>query len=85
MTGNTTDCKADPNIALNYVKDNLRQLGLKQVDLVLLHGPCRFAPYPVPDATASDNALWRGLQMAKEQGLTRGRPAESWRACAHAF
>jgi diketogulonate reductase-like aldo/keto reductase len=71
MTGNKTDCLADPNISLNYLKDNLRQLDLKYVDLVLLHGPCRFAPYPVPDATASDNALWKGLQMALEMGLTR--------------
>ena len=41
MTGNKTDCLADPNISLNYLKDNLRQLDLKYVDLVLLHGPCQ--------------------------------------------
>lgn len=69
--GNTTDCSADPEIALNYVKDNLRQLELDYVDLVLLHGPCRFATPAVPDATASDNALWKGLEMAKANGLTR--------------
>lgn len=70
--GNTSDCSADPQIALNYVKDDLKQLGLEYVDLVLLHGPCRFgAPEHVPDPTASDNALWKGLQAALTQGLTR--------------
>jgi diketogulonate reductase-like aldo/keto reductase len=71
LAKNTTDCSADPSISLNYVIDNLKQLGLKYVDLVLLHAPCRFAQPPVKNATASDNALWKGLQRAKEMGLTR--------------
>ena len=52
-------------------QEDLAQLGLDYVDLVLLHAPCRFAQPPVPDATASDNALWKGLQMAMQMGLTR--------------
>ena len=68
---NATDCSTDPLIALNYVKSNLQQLQTEYVDLVLLHGPCRFADPPVPDPVAADNALWRGLEMALEQGLTR--------------
>ena len=48
-----------------------RELGMTQVDLVLLHHPC---------ATAADNiGLWKGLEQALAQNLTRaigvrGRP-----------
>jgi diketogulonate reductase-like aldo/keto reductase len=69
--GNTTDCSADPLISYNYVRDNLRQLKADYVDLVLLHAPCVFARPAVPDAAASDNALWKGLERALKEGLTR--------------
>ena len=53
------------------MQENLRELGMTQVDLVLLHHPC---------ATAADNiGLWKGLEQALAQNLTRaigvrGRP-----------
>ena len=76
LEGNTTDCSLAggnnlTDVALNYVRVNIAQLGVKHVDLVLLHAPCRFALHPVADPTASDNALWRGLMAAKSLGLTR--------------
>lgn len=66
------DCGTDPNVALQYVKEDIQELGVKQVDLVLLHAPCDFSKHhKVENATASDNALWAGLKMALDQGLTR--------------
>ena len=38
--GNASDCRADPDLALAYVREDLRQLKLDYVDLVLLHAPC---------------------------------------------
>ena len=83
--GNTTDCslahgKNLTALALDYVKTNLAQLGVAQVDLVLLHAPCRFAKLPVADPTASDNALWTGLMAAKRQGLTRAIGVSNYNA-----
>jgi 2,5-diketo-D-gluconate reductase A len=49
--------------ALAAVKVDVQQLGVAQVDLVLLHFPCRSA--------AQNQAVWAGLVQAKEQGLTR--------------
>jgi diketogulonate reductase-like aldo/keto reductase len=86
--GNLTDCSMDGNLtelALAYVHENLKQLDVDHVDLVLLHAPCRFANWNgtlVPDPAAADNALWQGLELAKQLGLTRAigvsnyRPAE---------
>lgn len=79
LSANSTDCSVDPSVALNYVKTDLAQLGLDFVDLVILHGPCRFGntnrtagePGTVADPTAADNALWAGLQTAQQQGLAR--------------
>jgi len=65
------DCETDPNVALRYVKTDVKELGVKQVDLVLLHAPCDRSKHKVENATASDNALWAGLKMALDQGLTR--------------
>lgn len=65
------DCRADPNVALDYVKDDIKELGVKQVDLVLLHAPCDRSKHKVKNATESDNALWAGLKTALEKGLTR--------------
>ena len=64
-------CAADPNASLAYVQDSLKLLGVEQLDLVLIHSSCANYDPPVPDAAASDNALWQGLMQAKAQGLTR--------------
>jgi diketogulonate reductase-like aldo/keto reductase len=64
-------CTVDPQQSLKYVNETLHQLGVSQVDLVLLHAPCANADPPVPDPAASDNALWQGLVKAKALGWTR--------------
>lgn len=66
--GNSTDCDADPMIAVNYIKENLRELGIAQVDLALVHRPCQ--SHQTKDPVASNNALWKGMQMALAQNLT---------------
>ena len=33
-------------IAYNYIKDNLKQLNIKQVDLALVHRPCGPSRFP---------------------------------------
>ena len=38
--GNATDCDPDPEITMRYVRENLAELGVEQVDLVLIHCPC---------------------------------------------
>jgi diketogulonate reductase-like aldo/keto reductase len=78
--GNASDCSTDPSVPVNYIRDTLRQLGIDYVDLVLLHGPCSFARPPVKDATASNNALWRGLEMAKAMGMTRAIGVSNYNA-----
>ena len=67
--GNSTDCDADPMIAFNYVKENLKELGVSYVDLVLVHRPCQ--PSQTSDPTKSNNALWAGVQMALAANMTR--------------
>ena len=47
----------------NYMLDNLRQLGMKYVDLALVHRPCGPSSHPPKDPVASNNALWKGMQM----------------------
>jgi diketogulonate reductase-like aldo/keto reductase len=64
-------CNADPAVSLKYVNESLQQLGLEQVDLVLLHAPCSSADPAVPDPAKSNDALWQGLVRAKELGWTR--------------
>ena len=66
--GNSSDCDADPMIAVNYIKENLRELGIAQADLALVHRPCQ--PHQTKDPTAANNALWKGMQMAMAQNLT---------------
>ena len=61
--GGAAACKADPSVSLNTLKQNLAQLNTSYVDLVLLHKPCKTA--------AQNNALWKGLMMAKAENLTR--------------
>lgn len=66
------DCDADPSVSIGYLKKDLEQLGVDQVDLVLLHAPCQlFRKGKVANATASNNALWQGLKTALDQNLTR--------------
>ena len=59
--GNETDCLPSPSIALDYVTENLKQLGVAYVDLVLLHAPCQLSRHPVADPSNSNSLLWRGL------------------------
>jgi diketogulonate reductase-like aldo/keto reductase len=80
MQGNSSDCAADPDISFNYVMTNLKQLGVDYVDLVLLHGPCQLAKNPVPDADASNNALWKGLEKALKNNLTRAIGVSNYNA-----
>ena len=73
--GNDTDCTEDPEVALRYVQENLKELGVDQVDLVLLHAPCEYQNRQkagtVKNPVASNLALWHGLEAALKQGLTR--------------
>eukprot|EP01050_Picozoa_sp_SAG11_P009118 SAG11_NODE_838_length_6918_cov_3.566945_6_plen_360_part_00 len=55
------DCTSDA--ALAAVKSDLQQLGLKYVDLVLQHFPCK--------TDAENQEMWKGLVKAQDQGLTR--------------
>ena len=48
-------------VAFNYIKENLRELNVKQVDLALVHRPCQAKQTANP--TASNNALWKGMQV----------------------
>ena len=67
--GNSSDCNADPMIAFNYIKENLKELDVEYVDLALVHRPCQAKQ--TSDPTASNNALWKGMQMALAANLTR--------------
>jgi diketogulonate reductase-like aldo/keto reductase len=72
--GNSTDCNPDPEITVRYVKENLVELGVDQVDLVLIHRPCQPAGSPrgpAKDPVASNNALWAGAQKVLAMNLTR--------------
>ena len=53
----------DAEYALKAVQSDLRELNVSQVDLVLLHAPCTSA--------ATNLKLWRGLEQALAQKLTR--------------
>lgn len=64
-------CNADANSSLAYVLASLQLLGVKQLDLVLIHSSCANYNPPVPDPVASDNALWQGFVQAKQLGLVR--------------
>jgi len=67
--GTKDDCKADPSIAVNYIKENLKELGVVYVDLALVHRPCQ--PHQTSDPVAANNALWKGMQQALALNLTR--------------
>jgi diketogulonate reductase-like aldo/keto reductase len=72
--GNASDCMADPNITMRYIQENLRELQIGQVDLLLLHRPCQPSSSsrgPSKDPVASNNALWKGAQMALAMNLTK--------------
>jgi len=70
--GNSSDCNNDPSVAMRYVLDDIKQLGVKQVDLVLLHAPCR--------DPEGNNGLWKGLEQALAQGLTRSIGVSNYNA-----
>jgi 2,5-diketo-D-gluconate reductase A len=61
--GNSTDCLPDPNIAIRYAQENVRELGVDYVDLLLLHLPCH--------TTEANAALWKGMAQALSMKLTR--------------
>lgn len=56
-------CSGGAKEAMTQVLENLKELGMKQVDLVLLHHPCH--------TDAQNQGLWAGLEQALAQGLTR--------------
>jgi diketogulonate reductase-like aldo/keto reductase len=66
------DCTLDANRSLALVKEDIKQLGVKYLDLVLLHAPCQvLGDKAVIDPAKANAAQWEGLQMALDQGLTR--------------
>jgi len=70
--GNSTDClpgQAGIDSAVNYVHENLRELGVTQVDLVLVHRPCQSKQ--THDIKGSNQALWDGMLEVLKQNLTR--------------
>ena len=48
-------CLGGAKKAIAFVKEDLKELGVKQADLVLLHAPCLLK--------ANTQALWRGERM----------------------
>jgi diketogulonate reductase-like aldo/keto reductase len=52
---NLKPCRADPNASLAYIRDTIKVLGVKQLDLVLIHSPCANYDPPVPNAQEADN------------------------------
>ena len=54
---------------MQYVHENLRELGVAQVDLVLVHRPCQASQ--TNDVKASNQALWDGMLRVFKQNLTR--------------
>ena len=57
------DCDDSLGTSYDWVKRNLVELGVEQIDLVLLHAPCR--------KRARNIEQWRGLERALDEGLTR--------------
>ena len=79
--GNATDCDPDPEITMRYVRENLAELGVDQVDLVLIHCPCSASSRaPTKNGTASNNALYKGAEMALAAGLTRSIGISNYRS-----
>lgn len=75
--GNQSDCDPDPDIPVRYIKENLKELQIDQVDLALLHRPCQASQ--TKDPVASNNALWKGMQKALEMGLVRAIGVSNYR------
>ena len=70
--GNSTDClpgMAGIESAVDYVHENLRELGVAQVDLVLVHRPCQASQ--TNNIKASNQALWDAMIKVLNQNLTR--------------
>jgi len=56
--------RMSPEKALEAVREDLRQLDVEFVDLMLLHFPCK-------SGTSDTIEMWKGLQEALAQNLTR--------------
>jgi diketogulonate reductase-like aldo/keto reductase len=68
------DCAlATPESTVAQVKENLKELSVDYVDLVLLHAPCKIG------GDKANAALWKGLEMALAQNLTRAIGVSSYK------
>jgi diketogulonate reductase-like aldo/keto reductase len=56
-------CMPSGEMALRFVKEDLRELRMDYVDLMLVHEPC--------DSLDGTRATWRALQLAQSSGLAR--------------
>ena len=76
--GGPANCKADPNVALDKVKADVEQLGVEQVDLVLLHAPCgtaaQGAPPPPPPCCGWGLTPRLGRRQTTRCGRVCSRP-----------
>lgn len=60
------DClTATADTAVKQIKENLKELNVDQVDLVLLHAPCKLG------GDKANAKLWAGMEQALAQNLTR--------------
>jgi diketogulonate reductase-like aldo/keto reductase len=80
--GNSTDCNADPQMVIRYMKENLQQLGVDSVDLALLHHPCSAdsRPHPKEPEPKIDAALWKGLLLAQKAGMVKSIGVSNYNA-----
>jgi diketogulonate reductase-like aldo/keto reductase len=68
------DCAlATPESTVAQVKENLKELSVDYVDLVLLHAPCKIG------GEKANAALWKGLEQALAQNLTRAIGVSSYK------
>lgn len=73
-------------VVLASINESLTQFGVDFIDLMLLHRPCQqfsqqcsidpklsncTGPNPIPNPTASNNALWAGMATAQKMGLVK--------------
>jgi len=65
-------CIGGADKAIQQVKRDISELGVKYVDLVLLHAPCLIA--------SQNLAMWQGLEEALAQNLTRAIGVSNYKA-----
>jgi diketogulonate reductase-like aldo/keto reductase len=71
------ECMGTADAAYGAIERDLRQLGLKQIDLVLIHAPYKGYGEPYsncskgPAGAAARRATWKGMERAVRAGLTR--------------